>query len=90
MERNLELLAQVEAVARDKGVTTTQLSLAWLMAQGPDIIPIPSNKSRVHLEENVKAVDVKLTDEDLRRLDAILPYGAAAGDRTLNMKRVNV
>lgn len=90
MERNLELLARVEAVARDKGVTTAQLSLAWLMAQGPDIIPIPSNKSRSHLEENVKAVDVKLTDEDLRRLDAILPYGAAAGDRTRDMKRVNV
>lgn len=90
MERNLDLLAQVEAVAREKGVTTTQLSLAWLMAQGPDIIPIPSSKSRPHLEENVKAVDVELTHEDLRRLDAILPYGAAAGDRTRDMKRVNV
>ena len=79
IERNLELLAQVEAVAKDKGITTTQLALAWLMAQGPDIIPIPSSKSRNHLEENVKAVDVKLTDDDLQRLDAILPYGAAAG-----------
>ena len=90
IERNLELLAQVEAVAKEKGITTTQLALAWLMAQGPDIIPIPSSKSRNHLEENVKAVDVKLTDEDLSRLDAILPYGAAAGNRTRDMKRVNV
>ena len=90
IERNLELLAQVEAVAKDKGITTTQLALAWLMVQGPDIIPIPSSKSRNHLEENVKAVDVKLTDDDLARLDAILPYGAAAGNRTRDMKRVNV
>ena len=90
MERNLELLAQVEAVAKEKGITTTQLSLAWLMAQGPDIIPIPSSKSRNHLEENVKAVDVKLTDDDLARLDSILPFGAAAGNRTRDMKRVNV
>ena len=70
---NLELLSRVDEVARDKGITTTQLALAWLMAQGPDIIPIPSSKSRKHLEENVKAAEVELTEEDLRRLDAILP-----------------
>ena len=80
----------MEAVAKEKGITTTQLALAWLMAQGPDIIPIPSSKSRNHLEENVKAVEVKLTDDDPGRLDAILPYGAAAGNRTRDMKRVNV
>ncbi len=90
IERNLDLLTQVDAVARDKGIATTQLALAWLMAQGPDIIPIPGSKSRAHLEENVKAIDVELTAEDLQRLDAIFPYAAAAGNRTRDMKRVNV
>ena len=80
----------MDQVAKDKGITTTQFALAWLMAQGPDIIPIPSSKSRDHLEENLKAVEVELTDEDLRRLDAILPYGAAAGNSMRDMRRVNV
>ena len=93
-------------MARDKGLTTTQLALAWLMAQGPDIIPIPSSTvacvarfsqyarsvgvAAAHLEEKRQGRrGGALTDEDLRRLDAILPYGAAAGDRTRDMKRVN-
>ena len=84
------VMAKVDQGARDKGITTTQLALAWLMAQGSDIILIPSSKSRDHLEENLKAVAVELTDEDLRRLEAILPYGTAAGNRTRDMKRVNV
>jgi aryl-alcohol dehydrogenase-like predicted oxidoreductase len=90
IERNLKLLAQFENLAREKSATPAQLALAWLMAQGHDIIPIPSNKSRKHLEENIKAIDIKLTREDLAKLDAILPPGAAAGPRSRDMDRVNV
>lgn len=90
LERNLKLLAGYEAFAKEKSATPAQLALAWLMAQGEDIIPIPSSKSRKHLEENIKAVDIKLTKDDLARLNAILPPGAAAGARTRDMHRVNV
>ncbi len=90
IKHNLKLLAEFEAIAKEKAATPAQLTLAWLMAQGNDIIPIPSNKSRHHLEENIKAVDFKLTKEDLARLDGIFPHGAAAGPRTKDMDRVNV
>ena len=90
LEHNLQLLAQFEAFAREKSVTPAQLALAWLLAQGADIIPIPSSKTRRHLEENLKAIDIKLTQEELARLDAIMPPGAAAGARTREMDRVNI
>jgi aryl-alcohol dehydrogenase-like predicted oxidoreductase len=90
IEHNLKLLAQVEEFAKEKSATPAQLALAWLMAQGRDIIPIPSNKSRRHLDENLKAMEIELTNDDLTRLDAILPPGAAAGPRTKDMDRVNV
>ena len=90
IEQNLGLLGQVEALAGEKGITPAQLALAWLLAQGDDIFPIPSSKSRKHLEENLVAVDVQLTRDDLARLDAILPPGAAAGPRTTDLSRVNV
>lgn len=90
IEHNLKLLAQVEESAKEKSATPAQLALAWLMAQGRDIIPIPSNKSRRHLDENLKAMEIELTNDDLARLDAILPPGAAAGPRTKDMDRVNV
>jgi aryl-alcohol dehydrogenase-like predicted oxidoreductase len=90
IKHNLKLLAEFEAMAKEKSATPAQLTLAWLMAQGNDIIPIPSNKSRHHLEENIQAVDFKLTKEDLARLDGIFPHGAAAGPRTKDMDRVNV
>jgi aryl-alcohol dehydrogenase-like predicted oxidoreductase len=90
IEHNLELLAQFEALAKAKSVTPAQLALAWLMTQGADIIPIPSSKTRRHLEENLKAIDIKLTEEDLARLDAIMPPGAAAGPRARDMDRVNI
>jgi aryl-alcohol dehydrogenase-like predicted oxidoreductase len=89
-ERNLKLFARFEELAKEKDATPAQLALAWLMAQGNDIIPIPSSKSRRHLEENLKAIEIKLTKEDLARLDAIFPEGAAAGPRTKDMHRVNV
>ncbi len=90
IEHNLGLLARFEQFAKEKGVTPAQLALAWLMAQGRDIIPIPSNKSRKHLDENIQAIEIKLSTEDLARLDAIFPTGAVAGPRTRDMHRVNV
>jgi aryl-alcohol dehydrogenase-like predicted oxidoreductase len=68
-------------MAREKGCTTAQLALAWVLAQGEDVVPIPGTKRIKYLDENIAALDVKLSDEDLRRLDEILPPGAAAGDR---------
>jgi aryl-alcohol dehydrogenase-like predicted oxidoreductase len=90
LSHNLALLAQFEELAKEKSATPAQLALAWLMAQGEDIIPIPSNKTRRHLDENIKAVDIKLRPQDLARMEAIFPAGAAAGPRTKDMHRVNV
>jgi len=90
LEHNLKLLAEFEAMAKQMGVTPTQLALAWVMAQGEDITPIPSSKSRKHLEENIKAMGIKLGKQDVDRLDAIFPMGAAAGGRAREMHRVNV
>ena len=78
-QKNLELVAQVEALAREKGCTSSQLALAWVLAQGDDVIPIPGTKRRRYLEENVGALAVALAREDLARIDAVLP--AAAGER---------
>src|ERR1700740_984593 len=80
-QRNLDLGKQVEEIAREKGCTPSQLALAWVMAQGKDIVPIPGTKRRKYLEENVAASEVKLTKEDLRRLDEVFPRDAASGQR---------
>jgi len=80
-QKNLDLVAEVEKMAREKGCTPSQLALAWLLAQGEDIVPIPGTKKRARLEENVAAVDVQVTAEDCARIDRILPPGAAAGER---------
>jgi aryl-alcohol dehydrogenase-like predicted oxidoreductase len=90
LARNLQLLSQFENLAKDKRATPAQLALAWLMAQGPDVIPIPSNKSRNHLDENIKAVDIRFGPEELDRLNTLFAPGAAAGPRTRDMHRVNV
>jgi len=87
--RNLELVEQVEAVAREKGVTPGQLALAWVLAQGEDVVPIPGTKRRGYLEENAAAVDVELTEDDLVRIEQAFPQGAAAGDRYPDMSSVN-
>ena len=79
--KNLDLVARVEQLAREKGCTPSQLALAWLLAQGEDIVPIPGTKRRRYLEENVGAVAVKLSAKDLRRIDEVAPKGAAAGAR---------
>jgi aryl-alcohol dehydrogenase-like predicted oxidoreductase len=80
-ERNLALVARVEALAREKGCTPAQLALAWVLAQGDDVVPIPGTKRRARLEENAGAADVLLTDHDLARIDEVAPRGAAAGER---------
>ena len=79
--RNLELAAAVAAMAEDKGITPAQLALAWVLAQGEDIVPIPGTKRRKYLEENVAALEVEITPEELRRIDEAAPKGAAAGPR---------
>jgi len=79
--RNMALVREVEALAKDKGVTTAQFALAWVLAQGDDIVPIPGTKRIRYLDENIGALDVRLSGDELKRLDAILPPGAAAGDR---------
>jgi len=79
--KNLDLVREVEKMAEEKGCNAAQLALAWVLAQGDDIVPIPGTKHVKYLDQNIGALDVKLSDEDLRRLDEILPPGAAAGQR---------
>ncbi|MGN6744006.1 MAG: aldo/keto reductase [Amnibacterium sp.] len=79
--KNLELLDAVVAIADEKGVTPSQLALAWVLAQGDDVVPIPGTRRIPNLEENVSALDVTLTPEDLARIDEVAPAGAVAGDR---------
>ena len=80
-QRNLDLVDRVESIARRKGCTPAQLALAWVLAQGNDIVPIPGTKHRARLEENVAAVGIELSADDLRELERAAPRGAAAGDR---------
>ena len=80
-EKNLELVKRIEAMAAEKGCTPAQLTLAWLLAQGEDIVPIQGTKRRKYLEENVAALDVVITPQDRKRLDEIAPKGVAAGMR---------
>jgi aryl-alcohol dehydrogenase-like predicted oxidoreductase len=79
--RNLELVERIKALATKKGCSPAQLALAWVLAQGNDIVPIPGTKRRRYLEENIGALDVHLAPEELAEIDAILPAGAAAGSR---------
>jgi aryl-alcohol dehydrogenase-like predicted oxidoreductase len=80
-EKNIQLVREVEKMAQEKGCTTAQLALAWVLAQGEDIVPIPGTKHVKYLDENIGALEVRLSGDDLKRLDAILPPGAAAGER---------
>jgi aryl-alcohol dehydrogenase-like predicted oxidoreductase len=81
LQRNVEFVRKIEQMARDKGCTPGQLALAWLLARGRDIVPIPGTKRRDRLEENVRALDVRLTAEEAARLADAVPVGAAAGLR---------
>ena len=79
--KNLELVERIKAIAAEKGATASQLALAWVLAQGDDLVPIPGTKRRTYLEENIGALDLKLTAEDLKRIDEVAPKGVASGDR---------
>lgn len=81
LDRNLELVEAVRDLAASKGCSPAQLALAWVLAQGEDIVPIPGTKRRRYLDENIGALDVTLTADDLAALDRIMPPGAAAGTR---------
>jgi aryl-alcohol dehydrogenase-like predicted oxidoreductase len=80
-DKNIALVHEIEAMAKEKGCTAAQLALAWVLAQGEDVVPIPGTKRIKYLDENIDAVAITLSGDDLKRLDAILPPGAASGDR---------
>ncbi len=80
-EHNMEIVRRVEVIAAEKGCTAAQLALAWLLAKGKDIVPIPGTKRRKYLDENIMAAGLTLSDEDVARIDAAAPRGFAAGDR---------
>lgn len=80
-ERNLDLVRRIEEMAAERRCSPAQLALAWVLAQGKDIVPIPGTKRRKYLEENVAALGVRLTREDVKRIDEVAPKGAAAGAR---------
>jgi aryl-alcohol dehydrogenase-like predicted oxidoreductase len=91
-EKNLELVARVEEIAKEHKCTPAQLALAWVLAQGDDIVPIPGTRHPKRVEENVGALNVMLSESDLRRIDAAAPKGIAAGERYSEgaMKSVNL
>lgn len=91
-KKNLDLVQQIREIADEKGYKPSQLALAWLLAQGNDIVPIPGTKRRAYLEENIGALSVELTKEDLSRIDDAAPKGAAFGTRypEASMKSVNM
>ena len=90
-DRNLELVARVRELAAGKGITPSQLAIAWVLAQGGDVVPIPGTKRRRYLEENAVALEVELTAEDLAAIEEVTPKGSAAGERYTpeQMARVN-
>ena len=88
-QKNLDLVERVEELAASKGCTAAQIALAWVLAQGEDIVPIPGTTRVKNLEENVSALDVELSDEELQDLEAVFPKGAAAGDRYADMSAIN-
>ena len=87
--RNLQLVDRVTQMAGDKGCTPGQLALAWLVAQGRDVVPIPGTKRRRYLDENAAALEVTLSPDDLARIDELLPVGSAAGPRYQDMSHID-
>jgi aryl-alcohol dehydrogenase-like predicted oxidoreductase len=90
LDANLKLAGKVQAIANGKGVTAAQLALAWVLAQGDDLVPIPGTKRRSYLEQNAAAVDVELTADDLARIDAEIPAAAGARYDETGMAAVNI
>lgn len=87
--KNLELVDKLKQIAIEKSVTPGQLALAWVLAQGQDIVPIPGTKHIEYLKENISAVDIELSTEDLKRIDEVAPVGVTAGQRYADMSTVN-
>jgi aryl-alcohol dehydrogenase-like predicted oxidoreductase len=90
MNRNLKVVDRLKEIASEKGITPSQLALAWVLAQSDDMIPIPGTKRRTYLEENVAAAKVRLSKSDLARIEEVAPKGFAAGGRYHDMSTVNV
>lgn len=88
-EKNLRIVEKVEEIAREKGATPAQVALAWVLAQGDDIVPIPGTKRVKYLEENVGAVNIVLTPEEIKKLNEAAPRGGTAGTRYADMSTVN-
>jgi len=88
-DRNLELVERVREIAEEKGVTPAQLALAWVLRQGDDIVPIPGTKRAHYLEENARAAEVELSDEDLARIEDAFPKGATSGERYPDMSSID-
>ena len=88
-QKNLDVVAQVEKIAAAHGAKPSQVALAWVMAQGEDIVPIPGTKHRKYLEENAAAISLQLSQDELARIDAVFPMGIAAGNRYPDMSTVN-
>jgi aryl-alcohol dehydrogenase-like predicted oxidoreductase len=89
-DRNLEVVERVRRLAEDKGITAGQLAIAWVLAQGDDVVPIPGTKRVAYLEENVAALELRLDQEDLAAIDQAAPRGVAAGERYLPWQLANV
>jgi aryl-alcohol dehydrogenase-like predicted oxidoreductase len=89
--KNLDLVERVEEIAKRKRCSSAQLALAWLLAQGDDVVPIPGTKQRRYVEENIRSLEIELTPADLERIDEVAPKGVAAGDRyhEAGMKTIN-
>ena len=90
LEANLRIAAKVKEIAEEKDITPAQLAIAWVLAQGDDLVPIPGTKRRTYLEQNAAAVDVELTDEDLARIDTELPEPAGARYDEAGMAAINL
>lgn len=88
-QRNLDLVRAIEEMAQGKGCTPAQLALAWVLAQGDDIVPIPGTKRRTYLDDNLGALDVTLSEAELQRIDEVLPPGAASGERYPSMVTID-
>jgi aryl-alcohol dehydrogenase-like predicted oxidoreductase len=90
LKANLRIAAKIEEIAAEKGITSAQLALAWALAQGEDIVPIPGTKRRAYLEQNAAAAEVELSDEDLAQIEAELPEAAGARYDETGMATVNL
>jgi aryl-alcohol dehydrogenase-like predicted oxidoreductase len=88
LRKNLELVDRVKQLADQRGVKPGQVALAWVLAEGEDVVPIPGTKRRTYLQENIDAVNVKLSEDEIQLLDEVAPIGATAGDRYPDMSMV--